>query len=452
VKPSNMLMDVLPGRPDHVYLSDFGLSKAVASTSGMTSAGVVMGTLDYISPEQIGGKPVDGRTDQYALACSAFELLAGAPPFRRDEPTAMLYAHLSEPPPPLASHRPDLPAAADGVFARALAKAPGDRYASCGQFADALRDALGLQPYRSGPGGRPAATDPPAEDARILSHLVGSYDQTPATPAGTVPTVPPPAAPPTVIPSLVQGVPPPPRGPIAESRTGPGFTSPPAGRRNRGRVIAAIAVTAVVVLYFAIAAVAHTPPFTKPAHPQAGPTQSPTHHPRATATAGPSLLPGVAPLAQLLPSDIDDPAAQCQAHTPQFRVPGLTNSLACIDPGLPGGNVFAYQANGPANYQTALLNFNTYYSFYISSAGSTCPPAGSSQQAEGTTSWHDSYFPYRPGQVLECAWDSGQPAYIWTFPTEDAFIVAIGATTFSALDSWWKKNQQPLNPPSPAAS
>jgi hypothetical protein len=54
--------------------------------------------------------------------------------------------------------------------------------------------------------------------------------------------------------------------------------------------------------------------------------------------------------------------------------------------------------------------------------------------------------------VLECAWDSGQPAYIWTFPTENAFIVAIGATTFSALDSWWKKNQQPLNPPSPAAS
>jgi hypothetical protein len=53
--------------------------------------------------------------------------------------------------------------------------------------------------------------------------------------------------------------------------------------------------------------------------------------------------------------------------------------------------------------------------------------------------------------VLECAWDSGQPAYIWTFPTEDAFIVAVGASTFSALDSWWKKNQQPLNSPSPSA-
>jgi Protein kinase domain len=160
VKPSNMLMDVLPGRPDHVYLSDFGLSKMVASTSGMTMAGAVMGTLEYISPEQIGGRPVDGRADQYSLACSAFELLAGAPPFRRDEPMAVMYAHLSEPPPQLTSCRAGLPPAVDLVLSRALAKAPGDRYASCGQFADALRDAFGFQPYRSGPQVMPAARSP----------------------------------------------------------------------------------------------------------------------------------------------------------------------------------------------------------------------------------------------------------------------------------------------------
>src|SRR3984885_11959602 len=63
VKPSNMLMDVLPGRPDHVYLSDFGLSKAVASTSGVTGTGMVLGTLSYMSPEQVAGKQVDGRAD-----------------------------------------------------------------------------------------------------------------------------------------------------------------------------------------------------------------------------------------------------------------------------------------------------------------------------------------------------------------------------------------------------
>jgi serine/threonine protein kinase len=475
VKPSNMLMDVLPGRPDHVYLSDFGLSKAVASTSGMTRAGMVLGTLDYISPEQIAGKPVDGRADEYALACSAFELLAGGPPFRRDEPMAAMYAHLSESPPQLASRRPGLPPKVDGVLSKALAKAPGDRYASCGQFADALRDAFGFQPYRSGPRVMPAATpapiesawpaaqaatqsiDPAAdmrvpEDAPALGYPARSYDQTPATPVGTIPPVITSAAPPTITPPLAQGPPSPPqgsRGVPTESGTGPGITSPAPGQRNRGPIIAAITVAAVVVLYFAIAAVAHTPPFTKSTPPRAGPTQSPTHAP--TGTPSPSLPPGVAPLAQLLPSDIDDPAAQCQPHTPQFRVPGLIQALACIDPGLPGGNVYAYQANGPANYQTALLNFNTYYSFYVSTAGSSCPPAGSSQQAEGTTPWSDSYFPSRTGQVLECAVDNSQPTYIWTLPTEDAFIVAIGTTTFSALNSWWTKNQEPLNSPSPSA-
>ena len=192
VKPSNMLMDVRPGRPDHVYLSDFGVSKAMASTSGLTRAGEVMGTLDYMSPEQIGGKPVDGRADQYALACSAFELLTGAPPFRRDEPTAVMYAQLSEPAPPPSSGRPDLPRAVDAVLAKALAKVPGNRFASCGQFADALRHALGFQPYDSGPqaaahpateGGWPAAAAAGAHAAAqaVAGPAAGVDDDAPPT-------------------------------------------------------------------------------------------------------------------------------------------------------------------------------------------------------------------------------------------------------------------------------
>ena len=107
-----------------MYLSDFGLSKGTLAASELTGAGQFLGTVDYISPEQIEGKPVDGRADEYALACAAFELLTGAPPFRRDEAMAVMYAQLSEPPPLLTSRRPDLPRAADQVFARALAKAP----------------------------------------------------------------------------------------------------------------------------------------------------------------------------------------------------------------------------------------------------------------------------------------------------------------------------------------
>jgi serine/threonine-protein kinase len=170
VKPANMLVDTRPGRPDHVYLSDFGLSKGTASARGLTGAGQFLGTLEYIAPEQLEGKPVDGRADEYALACAAFELLTGAPPFRRDDATAMMHAQLLEPPPLLTSRRPDLPPAANQVFATALAKAPAERYASCREFADSLRSALGLQPYESGPGIIAAAGHPLTDVVRSPAH------------------------------------------------------------------------------------------------------------------------------------------------------------------------------------------------------------------------------------------------------------------------------------------
>ena len=134
-------------RPDHVYLSDFGVSKGAISSVSLTGAGQFLGTPDYSAPEQIQGRAVDGRADQYALACVAYQLLTGVVPFERDQGMAVLLAHLSEPPPSLAARRPDLPAAADQVLARGLAKAPEKRYASCRDFADALREALGLAPY-----------------------------------------------------------------------------------------------------------------------------------------------------------------------------------------------------------------------------------------------------------------------------------------------------------------
>ncbi|MEP7024857.1 MAG: serine/threonine-protein kinase, partial [Actinomycetota bacterium] len=82
VKPANMLLDAAAGsgRPDHIYLSDFGLSKRSVSSSGLTGTGQFLGTLDYVAPEQIEGKAVEGAADQYALAGAAFEMLGGQPP------------------------------------------------------------------------------------------------------------------------------------------------------------------------------------------------------------------------------------------------------------------------------------------------------------------------------------------------------------------------------------
>ena len=111
-----------------------------------TAAGQFAGMLDYVAPEQIEGRVLDGRADLYSLACAGFELLCGTPPFGQDQGLTVMYAQLYAPPPAATAWRPDLPAAVDLVLARALAKSPADRYATCGQFAEELRTALGLRP------------------------------------------------------------------------------------------------------------------------------------------------------------------------------------------------------------------------------------------------------------------------------------------------------------------
>jgi serine/threonine protein kinase len=147
VKPGNMLLAETGARgTDHVYLSDFGLSKHSLAASTLTSTGQFMGTLDYVSPEQIQGQPADGRADQYALACTTVEMLSGTPPFKRDESMALLWAQLESPPPRLTERRPDLPPAVDAVIRTALAKSPSDRYPTCLAFASALRAACDAGP------------------------------------------------------------------------------------------------------------------------------------------------------------------------------------------------------------------------------------------------------------------------------------------------------------------
>jgi len=148
VKPANMLLGAASAdsaSPDHVYLSDFGLSRQALSAAGPTLAGQFVGTLDYMAPEQIKHRPVDGRADLYALACAAYEMLAGEPPFRRAEDVGLMWAQLAEPPPLLTSLRPDLPSAVDEVLARAMAKSPTDRYQGCLDFAASLVQACGLE-------------------------------------------------------------------------------------------------------------------------------------------------------------------------------------------------------------------------------------------------------------------------------------------------------------------
>ncbi|MGI5159841.1 protein kinase domain-containing protein [Microbispora sp. CA-102843] len=196
VKPANILVT----RSDHVYLTDFGLTKSSAAEAGLTSHGHFMGTPRYVAPEQIRGLPVDGRSDLYAFACVVYEALAGQPPFQRDTELALLYAHVSHDPPPLTPYRPDLPHAVNAVVTRALAKSPAERFETCQAFVSALRDAI------SGGAGDPAGpaspsyppvspSYPPVSPGSAGSHPQGSY------PPGTPSSFPPGTRPPVSHPS-----------------------------------------------------------------------------------------------------------------------------------------------------------------------------------------------------------------------------------------------------------
>ncbi|MFB6517225.1 serine/threonine-protein kinase [Streptomyces sp. NPDC056401] len=158
VKPANILVaEGADGdHPEYVYLTDFGLTKKSLSSAGFTTAGSFVGTLDYTAPEQISGSPVDGRCDLYSLACVVYETIAGGPPFERGGDMALLWAHQYDPPPALSERRPGIAPGVDAAMAKALAKRPEDRYASCLEFVAALRSAASVP----GPPPAPAAAAP----------------------------------------------------------------------------------------------------------------------------------------------------------------------------------------------------------------------------------------------------------------------------------------------------
>ena len=144
IKPENILLHT-----GQAIVADFGIARAVdaasgaagASITGLTATGVIIGTPLYMSPEQVLGGEVDGRTDVYALGCVLYEMLAGAPPFNGPNPQAVLARHTLDPVPSLRKTRPEVPPEIERTVAKALAKSPEDRFASATQFRDALTGA-----------------------------------------------------------------------------------------------------------------------------------------------------------------------------------------------------------------------------------------------------------------------------------------------------------------------
>ncbi len=140
LKPANVFLVQVPGEPDFVKVLDFGVSKIKAARTKLTDACTVLGTPEYMSPEQASasGDDIDHRADQWALACIVWEMLSGRTPFAADHTDAVFYQLANLAPPPLAKHAPDLPSAVESVLLRALSKRALDRYASMREFARAL--------------------------------------------------------------------------------------------------------------------------------------------------------------------------------------------------------------------------------------------------------------------------------------------------------------------------
>jgi predicted Ser/Thr protein kinase len=163
VKPANVLVT----GQDHVYLTDFGLTKHASSISGLTRTGRWVGTVDYTAPEQIEGASVCRQTDVYSLGCLLFEALTGRPPHKRENELATLWAHVYKPPPSVREIDPELPAGFDDVLQRALAKDPADRYQSAGDLgraAVAVLEAEAPAPQKAS--ARASTGGPPLSDVR----------------------------------------------------------------------------------------------------------------------------------------------------------------------------------------------------------------------------------------------------------------------------------------------
>lgn len=156
IKPANILLTVESGA-ERALLSDFGIALPGNSTTHRTATGTINATLAYASPEQLTGAPLDGRADQYSLACTLFRLLTGRTPFVADDAVALIAGHLQLDPPAPSTYRRDVPRALDEVIGRALAKRPDDRFPSCTEFAAAVAAAIEVPAARRSAEVRPSA-------------------------------------------------------------------------------------------------------------------------------------------------------------------------------------------------------------------------------------------------------------------------------------------------------
>jgi hypothetical protein len=344
------------------------------------------------------------------------------------------------------------------LVARSLAESRSLEPAASMWVATEYAKALGYQVRSQVPPVLETVADTPAWPQHNETETVDRAFPSPFPPPAPMPPAysPPGQLPPTY----------PPPGQLPPASTSPG-TWPAARapqRKSRLGLFLGGGAAAVIVLYLIIAAAASTFPFAKvkptptptptltPVKPSSSSSATPSTSGSASASSSSSasasasgslaaLPAGVKALKVLLPTDIQDAGTECaeQAKVP-WTNPGLVTALTCTDTGMPNGQVFGYQMDSAADYNKAWANYNSWSDFGTSNSVA-CPPA-SGQSQGGPGEWWGPRFAKRAGQVLECFTSDTGPVYVWTYPTENAFIVAQPdkSWTFSKLETWWENN------------
>jgi serine/threonine-protein kinase len=383
IKPANILV----AQPsERVYLTDFGVAKAMSSP-GLTKTGFFVGTFEYAAPEQLEGRPIDGRTDLYALGCVVYEALSGEAPFKAATEASIIHAHLTEPPPKLTAKRPDLPTALNPVIARAMAKVKEDRFDTCADLMNAVRRAA-----------LDTSVVPATELARPVTAPSSAMDETTLAPP----------EPSTPVPAPVTAAPvtPPPAEPPAPT------TAPPAQPREPrtvtlrtghlvGIAAAALALLAIVVAGFLLLAGGDDDPSASPtATGAAPPPPPPTTTPVAPAATG---------LASLVPNTL---FKDCEVDaTPS---PLAVESATCGPPADPSQRTLPFY---PSNWTVSVYESGNqleaaYNEMLRDHQGRRDFGRCNSVTWGGEGEW--LHGPDKPGGRQFCYFDGDQAVVVWS--------------------------------------
>jgi serine/threonine protein kinase len=326
LKPSNILFD----RNGYAILTDFGISKRTETLAALTAAGMAMGTLVYMAPEQLHGEPSDKRTDVYALGVVLFEMLTGKLPFDTTTPGEIFQGKMSAAVPSIRKLRPAAPEGAQQVVEKAMAHDPADRYQSATELAVAFdavfRDAPATRPT-SQPVDRPAYAptmpeQPPLPVDRTIPELPPTSQRTPTD--KTLPEGPPPSRPPAR--TLPEQPAPLVSAPI---RTWP--DEPVAARGGRGPLLAVAALIVLLALGGIIFMASRGGPANPIPSPTVGQVALATQTPTQAATATTASSPTTAPSATTVPTTATVEATRTPTNTPTPALTATPVPSATID-------------------------------------------------------------------------------------------------------------------------